>query len=153
MPSVEEIRSWLRGIEVKGLATPKPQSVEEEGDTAGLVDSEDHCKVCEGQGIFSETRDGKLVGVSCPFCHGTGKKSKKDRMQEEAEAIKERRVRYMIKGTDDAILLFGKCKNQSLSELAVTREGSSYLRWLIGTDFPKELKDAAKMALAKAGRL
>lgn len=50
---------------------------------------------------------------------------------------------------DDAILLFGEHNGKSVSHLAQSRLGRSYLRFIDGEDFPQELKAVCEYRLLK----
>jgi len=45
----------------------------------------------------------------------------------------------------DALLLFGKYKGELLRD--VVEHDPAYLRWLVGSDFPEELRDIAQVQL------
>lgn len=74
------------------------------------------------------------------------------RKQESRDAARrERRGRWSIEklpsGDLDAILHFGKYKDQRISEIAEGREGRDYLRWLNREDFDAELKEIVQTYL------
>lgn len=65
-------------------------------------------------------------------------------------------VRFIPKGkyeiqTDglDARLKFGKHKDKLVSRMAATSSGCDYLAWMLGQEFPPELKDAIEYQVEK----
>lgn len=141
MPSLDELRLWLQGQEVEGL----PEREEPEG-PALVVNAEPElvkdCPTCEGEG--------EVDADVCPECEGAGT-VKRDRprtpfakrMRERA-ASKKRGGKYRLtEDGKDATLMFGRHKDSTLSDLSKTRDGRSYLVWLVKQDFPEELKTMA----------
>lgn len=47
----------------------------------------------------------------------------------------------------DAVLNFGKFKGRTVSSLVSERDGRSYLRWILGQEFGKELKEIVQRCL------
>ena len=137
MPTLDELRAWLQGDAVEALPEhEKPGSL-------SIGQDQRDCPDCEGEGGAN--------GKTCAMCKGHGSIDRDeprpafgDRMKAKAQA-KKRGGKYNITddGTD-AHLLFGRNKGAKLSDLSKTRDGRSYLGWLIKEDFPQELKTLAE---------
>lgn len=136
MPSLEELRRWLRGEEVEGLGRyedeePEPKAV--------LGDNYTLCTECRGSG----ERDERV----CEVCDGVGKVTKKAKTFPEgmskvaARAKRSGRYEVVSHGTD-ARLLFGKHTGALVSSLSV--HNRDYLQWLLKEGFPPELKEIIK---------
>jgi hypothetical protein len=72
---------------------------------------------------------------------------------EEAAAIEaaiSRKARYLVlDGPADAVILFGKHRGKKVSELASSKDGRDYLRWVSGEDFPSDLLKVIRICLTK----
>lgn len=129
--SVEQMRAWLMGAEVKGL--PDHWS------------KRDDIPTPEEMAEAHELRVREIEGASPS---GVGL----------AEKIKRRAARidgrYTISMSgSDATLNFGKNSGELISRLATNPGGQGYLRWILKEGFPNELKEIVKEQLEKQGRL
>lgn len=48
---------------------------------------------------------------------------------------------------NDALLLFGKFRGSRASELQRSPRGRKYLRWIVDSDFPEDLKNVCRYRL------
>lgn len=147
MPTnVKQIRDWLRGGSVEGL--PK-QRKPRQPDSHPKIKWK-RCRECGGEGD-----DGKRI---CVVCDGIGSvpkhtgKSWADRMMEKNRAGAtggNKGGKYTISGDGgDALLLFGKHRDSSVSDIAQSNMG--YLDWMLKqADFPLDLVDVIKYQMVR----
>ena len=132
MPSLAEIRRWLRGEQAEGLpdlATVTAKPLAYAATSAAESESEDDAAAA----------------------------AKAARMKKMVESAK--RARYVGKykvATDgrDAMLMFGRFKGASVSEVASTSDGIGYLNWMRtkAEDFPSDLIDVINHVMKGKGK-
>lgn len=143
MPTAQDLRRWLKGEDVEGL--PERDEVWE-----GSIDVKSNpfnfpakiCSRCQGSGTWS--------GDRCTGCDGHGWVPKSnelvDNLKQKHRTNQERHKysssKYKISADgQDAILWFGRHNGYSVSDLAKTEDGRSYLKWILGQEFDVALKD------------
>jgi hypothetical protein len=119
---IDEIRKWLQGERVEGL----PDHWKEKQDRQEEFDR-------ETANLPPEKKRARGLNL------------------EKARHMHNRRHYTISTDGEDAVLNFGKHKGSKLSELAESRAGRGYLRWILQNDFPKELQDLAMRALDRVG--
>lgn len=146
VPSLEEMRKWLQGHDVEGMPeregswSLEPQRVVKENPFNMPAKQ---CARCQGTGEWS--------GDICVACEGHGWIPKKSNWADNMAAKhKSKRGhkggRYVVSADGrDALIQFGKHSGANLSDIAKTDRG--YLSWIIGEDFPQELKDICEYLL------
>jgi hypothetical protein len=144
VPTLEEMRKWLQGHEVDGLPEREGSwSLEPERkakDNPYNAPAK-QCARCQGTGEWSKG--------PCVACDGQGWIQKRSNLADNMAAkhrAKQRGGRYVVSADGkDALIHFGKHNGKNLSDIAKIDRG--YLSWIIGEDFPKELKDICEYQL------
>lgn len=148
MPTLEEMRLWLAGdsettygesLEARNKLDLK--KMRDKKGEAGSSPPEGVCFVCEGSGIQATSGD------ACRLCKGTGnaEPSPPGGVDLERMAASSGKKYSLSRDGRDAVLLFGKHKGDSISELAKSISGKGYLRWILEKDFDAELHEIIKL--------
>lgn len=120
MPTLEDIREWLRG--------------RQDGKAHGLPSLHESSMVS-----YVATPP---VTAPEPSLSPNAERMLQARLKEKM------RGKYTIATTgDDAVIKFGKYAGSSLSELAKTTESISYMRWMLTQEFPDELLSVVRHLL------
>lgn len=145
MPTLDELKKWFAGNKVKGLPKIKDGKIVT---TASDIIEFNNATV---------TIDGDLAEVLEPSSIPEREKSKVRRKTKLAESlkssVKERKKKSIVgKYTisidgRDAMIEFGKHKGRTLSD--ISEMDRSYLKWMLGETFPKDLKDVCEYLLRK----
>ena len=146
MPTIQELRRWLKGEDVQGLPKNKHQL---EIKPNPFNHPAEKCNKCHGTGV--------LVYKPCRYCSGEGWKPKSKSVNQMLVELKNRhrvnkskRAYYTISvDGKDAILGFGKYINHSVSDLASFEDGREYLRWMRTGEFDPELMEICEYQLRR----
>lgn len=125
MPSLEELRAWLRGDQVEGLPTrSEPLPIQPEAEVDAVIEEANRARSEATGGVDMDKMEESL-------------KRRGPRGKARFEIIATR------EGKPDAILGFGKYRGSKVSELAKTEP--SYLTWILGEGFDDGLKDIVRL--------
>lgn len=71
-----------------------------------------------------------------------------DKVKKASGKIKRPRFTMSVDG-EDALLGFGRYSGSNVSDLARDEDGNDYLHWMIGQEFPDELKQVIQLQLGR----
>lgn len=138
MSNIDEIRRWLRGENIDGLP-PRVLAWDKPMKRKRRVSQSDAASTHEWEIVNDVREDGTKPTLADRYRDKAAKK----RAGKPTHPVFKHSGRYTVSDDGhDALLKFGKHKGNSISELA--KSNSGYLNWMLGQEFPEELKDIIK---------
>lgn len=134
MATLEEIRRWMKGEDVEGFP-PNTEPGKPQGASHG------DGRVIDESDVQEEPETPRHHDLAKTRKRGAGARSRGSASSSF----------YTVSATGtDAQLKAGRYAGRSVSELAKSKDGRSYLRWILREDFPEELKGVIRHQMEEA---